>query len=306
MISNFLFHRVSTERDQLWDPMDVALFDRCINYIKNHFEVVLLEEMLASDPSSLKNRKLATICFDDGYKDNIEFAAPVLDKHQCKASFYVVTDCIEYNVPTWTHFLEYSFQFTRISAIDLDTDLLPEDLRIKALNDKKERIEYVRKLKPILRTLKHEDRNKVLDIIRSTYSDIDLPVLMMNWRDLNELSKAGHYIGSHTVSHCMLGTMSNEEEVRQELLQSGKHIEQHLGYFPDTISYPVGSYNETTIQISKECGYKYGLAVKQRPYDPDKDSIYEIPRIELYNESWLKTRLRITNFIETFKKIIRY
>ena len=41
--------------------------------------------------------------FDDGYKDNIEYAAPILRQFKCPASFYVVTDCIDRNVPTWTY-----------------------------------------------------------------------------------------------------------------------------------------------------------------------------------------------------------
>jgi len=79
-----------------------------------------------------------------------------------------------------------------------------------------------------------------------------------------------------------------------------------LGHFPTTISYPVGSYNETTKRISKEVGYKIGLAVNQNIYDPDKQDLFEIPRIELYNEPWWKTRLRITHTLENIKSIIRY
>jgi len=49
MIRNFLFHRVSDKRDRLWDPMDTALFDKCIQYISNKYEVVLLEDLVFSD-----------------------------------------------------------------------------------------------------------------------------------------------------------------------------------------------------------------------------------------------------------------
>jgi peptidoglycan/xylan/chitin deacetylase (PgdA/CDA1 family) len=104
----------------------------------------------------------------------------------------------------------------------------------------------------------------------------------------------------------MLGTMTNLDEIKAELTESARLIEKNLGHFPKTISYPVGSYNETTIKLSREAGYSIGLAVKQRPYLPMTDSIFEIPRIELYNENWLKTVLRITNFLETIKTTIGY
>jgi len=86
MIRNFLFHRVSPERDKLWDPMDVPLFDKCIRYIAAHYQVVLLEDLIAGKIQRGK-KKLATISFDDGYKDNIVYAAPILEKYNCKASF---------------------------------------------------------------------------------------------------------------------------------------------------------------------------------------------------------------------------
>jgi peptidoglycan/xylan/chitin deacetylase (PgdA/CDA1 family) len=100
----------------------------------------------------------------------------------------------------------------------------------------------------------------------------------------------------------MLGTMESEEEITAELEYSGNRIKQQIGYFPLTISYPVGSYNDTTIRLSKLAGYKIGLAVKQLPYEPNIHNCYEIPRIELYNESWLKTRLRIDNFTGRLSK----
>ena len=98
MIYNFLFHRVNPKRDALWDPMDVHLFDRCIKYISKNFDVRLAEDIYINGLKNTSRKKVATIMFDDGYKDNFEFAAPILKKYGCKASFYVVTNCIEQNI----------------------------------------------------------------------------------------------------------------------------------------------------------------------------------------------------------------
>lgn len=305
MIRNFLFHRVNPQRDRLWDPMDVALFDQCIKHISNKYEVVLIEDLVFSEHLHQKN-KYATIMFDDGYKDNIQFAAPILKKYNCKASFYVVTDCIDNNLPTWTHILEYLFQFTKVADISIDFDFLPAELRTNHLSTTEERIKYVSKLKPFLKKLSHGDRAQVLQRVNETYADIALPDLMMNWDDLRALRNEGHYIGSHTITHCMLGTMNDEKEVKHELLDSGNRIKKELGYFPLSISYPVGSFNSTTKQLAIEAGYKLGLAVKQNIYNPAKDDLFEISRIELYNEPWWKTKLRISNALENLKTLIKY
>jgi len=305
MIRNFLFHRVNPQRDMMWDPMEVQQFEKCIKYISKKYEVVLLEDMIASG-NYLHKKNYATILFDDGYKDNIEFAAPILDKYKCKASFYIVTNCIDNNVPTWTHILEHTFQHTQIKDINFQFEFLPESLKVTSLSTQQQRVDYINKLKPFAKTITHEQRQEILVAVQQQFTDVELPALMMNWDDIRQLKNAGHYIGSHTVNHHMLGTMSNIDEISYELTASGNAIKEKLGYFPVSISYPVGSYNKTTIELSKKAGYSMGLAVKQTTFNPQKDGLFEIPRIELYNESWLKTRLRISNLLEEVKTIIHY
>ena len=61
-------------------------------------------------------------------------------------------------MPTWTHILEHLFQFTSIKNIDINFDFLPQDLKITELNSHEERIRYVSKLKPFLKTLPHQKR----------------------------------------------------------------------------------------------------------------------------------------------------
>ncbi len=303
MVKNFLFHRVNPKRDPLWDPMDVGLFDKCIRFISKKYNIYLIEDLVNVDFKKEKGN-FAAIIFDDGYKDNIQYAAPILDRHKCKASFYVVTDCIDKNIPPWTQVLEHQFYFTNKESINMVFDFLPEEYRVKKLSSKSERVQYVKKIKPFLKIISHEQRTLILNRVAEAYSDIEPPAVMMNWNDLRELKNGGHNIGSHTKTHSMLSTMTDEAEIMDELLISGKRIEQQLGHLPKAISYPIGSYNETTIRLSREAGYDIGLAVKQTVYDPSKDNIFEIPRIELYNEPWWKTRSRITNLLKDFKKLI--
>jgi peptidoglycan/xylan/chitin deacetylase (PgdA/CDA1 family) len=306
MIKNFLFHRVNPNRDKLWDPMDVNLFNKCIEYISNKYQVVLFEEIAFSDELINAKNKYATIMFDDGYKDNIEYAAPILQKHNVKAPFYVVTDSINNNVLTWTHILEYIFQFTDVINIELDFDFLPKEFKVIKLNSIEDRIKFINKFKPFIKTIPHENRQLILSQIFRSFKDVDLPRIMMSWEDLRQLKRCGHYIGSHTVTHSMLGTMSDKKEIRKELEDSRVDIRNNLGHFPITISYPVGSFNKTTKEISKEVGYKIGLAVKQNVFNPKKEDLFEVPRIELYNEPWWKTKLRITNTLENIKSLVGY
>ena len=302
-ISNFLFHRVNPEKDKLWPPMEVPLFERCIKHISRNYTVVLMEDIVAGKLPANNKKKLATIQFDDGYKDNIDYALPILDKYNCKASFYIVTDCIDYNIPTWTYIFDYSFQHTGQLNIDMSFEYLPDAFKTKGFNSAEERLGYAARFKPYMKTLTHEQREEVLQKIKTTFSDVELPRIMMNWDDVKRLKNEGHYIGSHTVTHSLLGTMKNSAVIRNELRQSADRINEMLGYFPATISYPNGSYSSTTMQIAKEEGYTAGLALKYRPYNTAAENVFEISRIELYNEPWLKTLLRMKAVLQKIKKL---
>jgi peptidoglycan/xylan/chitin deacetylase (PgdA/CDA1 family) len=305
IIHNFLFHRVHPERDPLWDPMDPALFEKCIKRISNQFDVVRIEDYVL-EKESYRHQKIATIQFDDGYKDNLYYAAPIMEKYNVKASLYVVTDCIDHNVPTWTHILEHLFLHTRVLKFDTALIFLPNEYRFQHFGSKKEQLDFAQRLKAYLKTIDHLSRSEVMNSIEQQYHDVELPELMMDWNDIRQLSNAGHYIGSHTQTHAMLGTIKEHQLIKNELVNSQKRIENELGYIPLSISYPVGSYNKEVIELSKQAGYKLGLAVKQYTYDPETDNDFEIPRIELYNEAWWKTKLRISNQLELIKKRIGY
>ena len=211
MIRNFLFHRVNPKRELLWDPMPPELFERCIAYISRKFKVVLLEDLLAA-PDKHAHQATATICFDDGYLDNYTHALPILEKYGCKASFYVVTDCIDFNQMTWTHQLDYRFLNTNRKQIDIQFVFLPSELRVKTLATREDRIAYCKRLKPAIKNLPNLQRAKVCDHIRDTLNDVQMPELMMTWNQLAELIQLGHRVGSHSVSHPMLASIEDSED----------------------------------------------------------------------------------------------
>ncbi|HET6990004.1 MAG TPA: polysaccharide deacetylase family protein, partial [Bacteroidia bacterium] len=213
--------------------MDVPLFDKCINYISRNYTVVQVEDLVNLQPEKHKN-KFATITLDDGYKDNIIYAAPILDKYKVKVSFYVVTDCVEKNIPTWTHVLEYLFQYSGKTKIDLGFGFLPEKFRISEFRNSVEKIYYAENLIPFIKTLTHEERNLIIDTVTRTFDDVEIPGLMMDWKDIKELSGHGHIIGSHTCTHSILTHIKDEAELKRELTESGNIIMKNVGYFPST------------------------------------------------------------------------
>lgn len=289
----------------MWPPMTVALFKKIIRHLTENFQVVPLEHYL-DDPGAFQTkRKIATVLFDDGYKDNIEYAAPVLAQYKCPASFYIVTDCIDKNIPTWTYLIDAALTGTAKKSIELSHDFVPEkfkafDLRINGLPNP-----LVKEVKPWMKKLSNPQRMHIMQSVLQQCKDVQTPGKMMSWDDVRQLSRQEFIIGSHSHSHPMLASLQNELEISDELRISAKRIREETGNLPQTISYPIGSFDDRVVKLSKASGYQYGLAVKQRFYNIEKDGLFEIPRVELYQEPWWKVKMRISGVYSTLKRAWR-
>ena len=300
IVRNFLFHRVNDEKDDLWPPMTPALFERIIGTLVNNYRVVCLEEWLQEGAPDFAGKKVATVSFDDGYKDNIEYAAPILEKYNCPASFYVATDCINKNIPTWTYLLDHALQQTKVTSICMYHNQVPELFKNVSLSEK----QLVRKINPWMKKLPDTERQLVLDSILDQCTDIVIPEnKMMSWNDVVQLNNAGFHIGSHSHTHPMLAALGNESEILSELSTSFQLIKDKTGRTPITISYPIGSFDERVIRLSRQVGYKYGLATEQRPFRSKDDDLMAIPRIELHQEAWWKVMLRVSGIYQKVKQL---
>ena len=296
---NFLFHRVHPEKNKMWQPMHPAHFERCIKYIKKHFTIIEFEndfERVRSNEIT-SNTEFATIMFDDGYKDNFDYALPILKKHNCKASFYIVSNSITMGKPIWTYQIDELMANSNLPFIQLESEVHQEFKKLQLGENSN------LNFKPYLKTLSQTERQTILTEVESKINDVELSNKMMSWQQVKELRQAGHGIGSHTANHPLLSTLLSQDEQVQELKQSKKAIENKLGGTINTIAYPNGDYNESTIKAAKQAGYNYGLAVNHQRFNPQNVNQYSIPRVELYQESWMKTKLRIHGVLQKVKSL---
>ncbi len=304
-VTTFLFHRVNTVTDPLWNPIHPEHFEQIIVYLNKHFEFVALNAYLLGNVTAKTNKPLCAIGFDDGYRDYLEFALPILKKYNCPSSMYIVTDCIDKDLPPWTYMLNHYFINTQKLSIQLNTSDFPGHLKVTSWSNKTERLHFARQLNPYMKTLNNSVREKIYKEIISELNDVQVPVgLMLTWDEVKSLKEYNCEVGSHTMNHPVLSKKLSHDELIKELRESGLVIQNHTGQFPETISYPFGAYNEEVKNASKEAGYKLGVTVNPGSYDSLRHDLFEIPRIELFDEPFLKTKLRINEIVPRIIKIL--
>ncbi len=101
----------------------------------------------------------------------------------------------------------------------------------------------------------------------------------MNWSQLDEMSKEGMEIGSHTLDHPDLQGKSRAYQTK-EIADSRQLITTRLGVPVVSFSYPAGKYDATTQAILHESGYTSAVVETQGARQSLAD-ILEIKRIRI-------------------------
>lgn len=101
---------------------------------------------------------------------------------------------------------------------------------------------------------------------------------MINWKQLSQI-KDVFEIGSHTVNHPDLSSISSEE-IKKELLDSKKVLEENLNVKVKYFCYPFGKVFAGYSEILKESGYEAAVSLEKGLVSWDTVDLYKLPRLE--------------------------
>ena len=75
--------------------LDINLFKEQINYMRKHYHIITMEEVIYSIENQVKiPEKSVLLTFDDAYLDHYTNVFPILDKYKLQGSFYVPSKAI--------------------------------------------------------------------------------------------------------------------------------------------------------------------------------------------------------------------
>jgi peptidoglycan/xylan/chitin deacetylase (PgdA/CDA1 family) len=96
-----LFHRVNDAYPT--DPLTCTSgqFEAFVSFFGRYFAVVPLTVLLQELETGRELRSRLSITFDDGYHGNATIAAPILERHNQRACFFVTTGWIDSNHQAW-------------------------------------------------------------------------------------------------------------------------------------------------------------------------------------------------------------
>lgn len=103
----------------------------------------------------------------------------------------------------------------------------------------------------------------------------------VSWSQIRELSQKKILIGSHSLTHRWLPHLSDYQELRSEIVDSKKRIEDEIGREVRHFSYPVGGVDERVAEFVKRAGYGAAWVAGARPSVLVKDPLFSIRRLKV-------------------------
>jgi peptidoglycan/xylan/chitin deacetylase (PgdA/CDA1 family) len=206
------------------------------------------------------------VTFDDGYRNNAVVAAPLLKRKGIPALFFLASGYIENDRVLWPD--EVFARVCAWTASTLDgpdgtTHAMPkisaerESLALSIVEECKNigdarRLDFIAYL-----VTKTPSCNPLADSDAQNF---------MSWDDVRALGAAGFDLGSHTVTHPILRSLS-PSDLRRELRESRSTIEARTGRPCTALAYPNGRSRDidgSVLAETAEAGYDYAFTVSNR------------------------------------------
>jgi peptidoglycan/xylan/chitin deacetylase (PgdA/CDA1 family) len=286
-------HHVRPPRPDRFQPnrlLEVTprFLEEVVRYLRRCcVDIVSLDEMHRRLTEDDFHRRFVCITIDDGYRDTMEWAYPILQRYDAPFAVYIPTSFPDRLGELW--WLAIEAVVARNQHISLLIDGEQQNFDCVTVADKRHLHD---ELYGWVRSFATEDElRKVVRDLCSRYR-VEIAAfcdeLCMNWDELNKLASDPLVtIGAHTVNHVMLAKVP-ERMARAEMDMSRSVIEAALGSRPAHLSYPVGdktSAGPREFKIAAELGFK--TAVTTRPgvlFPSHREHLMALPRISLNGE----------------------
>lgn len=303
------YHRIATPAVDPWRlAVSPTQFRTHLAFLKRHRRPMAMSEFI----SRLKNGDLPSdavaLTFDDGYRDNLINAKPLLVEEGVPASIFLATGYIGKKHEFWWDELARLTLGRRdgvTSQIPLGNDLievvfdpLATDRReVNSWQDgdpiESERSRAYFELWSKLRDLDWASRETSLAAIREAFETdtVDDESGPVRSTDIVQLAVPDLIeIGAHSVTHPRLTKLSPEEQ-RREICESKEVCERLSGQTVLGFTYPHGDLDPATQDFVREAGFHWACTTHSAFVDVARYDLFAMPRVQAINNMDMQVML---------------
>lgn len=264
------YHRVLPDKQCSAYPfpslaMPLQKFRQHVKLLASHCTVLPVRAAYSSATVPSPSRPQVCVSFDDGYADNFQYAAPILEEFNMRATFFITADFVATRQLMW--FDQAALLWNQIGPNQLQAVLCPIYKNMAGLCAMVSLGDWIGLLKSCNTQLR---RAILIAATQSSHSLDSQDYSPMSLQQVAELHHRGHEIASHTLTHPLLPQLENSD-LRRELQESRRLLTLWTGANVEGFSYPNGDHDERTVAAVKQAGYNYACTTIRGINSTDHD-----------------------------------
>jgi peptidoglycan/xylan/chitin deacetylase (PgdA/CDA1 family) len=269
------------------NAVSASHFEKQLQFLNRHFHPISTADLMDHMNRGTKLRpRSVLVTFDDGYRNNLTQAAPLLARYGTPALFSVTTGYIGRRDILWPD--EVNLRVLHWPAAEIPFPVSSGEERFEVAKvpaERGARIQLAERIRSRCKALSDDVRVGYVERLREQ----DCPALeqidhelydFLSWDEVRTMARSGFEIGSHTVTHPIL-TKVSARELAYQLTESKARIEAEICRSCTSIVYPNGQatdYSPEVERAAKNAGYAMGF-IATGSYASFNGGWYRINRI---------------------------
>jgi peptidoglycan/xylan/chitin deacetylase (PgdA/CDA1 family) len=196
--------------------------------------------------------------FDDGYRDNVTRALPLLAAHGARATFYLTAGLMERRLAPWWDDLAHALEHPARASAAVEWDGKRIALELASEGGRRAALEALR---PGLR-LPPGAQAVWLEHLRDALGAREpAPCELASWSEAARIPEAGMEVGAHTLSHPFLSLLDSHDQ-HGEIAGSVELVHERLGVRPSGFAYPGGDHDARTLDHVEALALEHAVTTR--------------------------------------------
>ncbi len=297
-----VFHKVIPEYDKIWPGIHPKLFEEMILLLKKHYTILPLHHLYTRPDADFK--RACFITFDDGYKNYLDYAYPIMKRNQVHSTIFVLPKDLSNQGHIWTSTIIFFVKHYWFSEI---RDFFIGHNQHINFADRFDDFAVNLAITKHLCQLTHAVRSTIIESLQKKFIDDNRVIEkeLLNFEELRKLDPVYAAVASHSLTHPSFKLEDDERFIEYEMSESKKSIERELSVTVSAFAFPFAKFNALSLEVMKKY-YKLSFTrindlLDLNKLKTDKDYIYNLPRFNIHQDSAEELFLLINGFHKRFK-----
>jgi peptidoglycan/xylan/chitin deacetylase (PgdA/CDA1 family) len=276
-------HKVSPMTNPFWPPLPPESFEALLAQLAPACRLTTFGELAALGPGGPVRLVLS---FDDGFRDFVDYAMPILERHGVRANQNVIVESVVSGRPPWIVGV--------MDALAAAGDDRVRSLRVPGFthclesSDDQAKVRFGTQLANFLKAIPPTDRAEVSADVEALLGDTATMHLTPMMSEADTLAVAElHELGCHSYSHESMAPMSKADFDAE--LDRCERFFASIGREMSIFAFPNGSHRPDQVSSLLRRGVEHVLLVEERPGRAVR-GVH--PRITIFGDSEAELRVR--------------